>query len=279
MRVLGLDYGDVSIGVSVCDPLGLTAQGLETLRRDKLGAKGCLRRIAELSRSYGVSVIVLGFPKNMNNTVGPQAAKVLAFKAELEALLPGVKVVLMDERLTTASAERVLLEGDVSRKARNRVIDRLSAVFILQAYLDGLRTRPRGNNTVKIKKTEAINIKDNDQNKDQNKDQSKRKNPDQNPGQPKDVNGADWDESIVVITDDTGKEIEFFILDELTHNGANYLLVIETELLDDDEAEAVIFKEVGENDDDLVYEELDDEEFETVAKLFDERLEDYDIEY
>ncbi len=89
---------------------------------------------------------------------------------------------------------------------------------------------------------------------------------------------GDWAQSTVVITDESGKETEFFIIDEIEYKGETYLLVIETEFIEDDEAEAVIFKEVGEDKDDLVYEEPEDEEFEAVIKLFGERLEDYDIE-
>jgi uncharacterized protein YrzB (UPF0473 family) len=92
------------------------------------------------------------------------------------------------------------------------------------------------------------------------------------------MSDEDWDKSIVVITDDDGKDTEFFILDEAEYKGGRYLLLVETEFLEDDEAEAVILKEVGEDGKDIVYEEPADEDFDAIAKLFDAQLDDYDVE-
>ena len=137
MRILGLDYGEKTIGVAMSDPFGWTAQGLEIIRRPAEAAiKPSITRLGEIISEHGVEKIVLGFPKNMNNTIGPRCEKTLEFKAKLEEAFPGMEIVLMDERLTTASAERVLLEADISRVKRKKVIDKVAATYILQSYLD-----------------------------------------------------------------------------------------------------------------------------------------------
>ena len=139
MRILGLDYGSVTVGVAVCDPLGITAQGLETITRpaeNKL--RRTLARIAELADIYQVEKIVLGFPKNMNNTVGERGEKTLEFQAQLERRT-GLPVILWDERLTTMAANRALMEAGVRRENRKEVIDQMAAVLILQGYLDSMR--------------------------------------------------------------------------------------------------------------------------------------------
>ena len=136
MRILGLDYGTKTTGVAVCDPLGLTAQGLEIIRRtDEFNLKTTINRIEELCKDYQVEKIILGFPKNMNNTVGPRGEMTLVFKKKLEKVLH-IPIELWDERLTTVSAEQMLIEADVSRAKRKQVIDKIAAVLILQNYLD-----------------------------------------------------------------------------------------------------------------------------------------------
>jgi putative Holliday junction resolvase len=136
MRILGLDYGSKTVGVSVSDPLGLTAQGVEIIRRtseNKL--RQTLARIESLVKEYGVEKIVLGLPKNMNNTLGDRAEKSIEFKAMLERRT-GLPVVLWDERLTTVEANRTLMESGVRRENRKDYVDKLAAVYILQGYLD-----------------------------------------------------------------------------------------------------------------------------------------------
>lgn len=136
MRIMGLDYGSKTVGVAVSDALGLTAQGIETVQRkaeNKL--RQTLARLEELIAQYEVSAIVLGYPKNMNNTVGDRAEKTLEFKEMLEKRT-GLPVIMWDERLTTVEAERVLMEGKVRREQRKTYVDKLAAVFILQSYLD-----------------------------------------------------------------------------------------------------------------------------------------------
>ena len=136
IRIMGLDFGSKTVGVAVSDPLGITAQGIEIVRRtseNKL--RRTLARIEELVKEYEVTEIVLGFPKNMNNTIGELAEKSLAFKEMLERRT-GLPVVMWDERLTTVAANRTLIEGGVRRENRKDYVDMLAAVYILQGYLD-----------------------------------------------------------------------------------------------------------------------------------------------
>lgn len=136
MRVMGLDYGSKTVGVALSDPLFLTAQGLEIIRRereDKL--RQTLARIEAIRDEYGVGRIVLGYPKNMNNTEGVRCEKTKAFKEMLEKRT-GLPVILWDERLTTVEADRVMMEGGIRRENRMEYVDKLAAVFILQSYLD-----------------------------------------------------------------------------------------------------------------------------------------------
>ncbi|MGN0294764.1 MAG: Holliday junction resolvase RuvX [Lachnospiraceae bacterium] len=136
MRILGLDYGSKTVGVAVSDALGITAQGLETIQRTQANKlRKTLARIEQLIKEYDVGKIVLGCPKNMNNTEGPRVQATLEFKDMLERRT-GLEVILQDERLTTVSAERVLMESGVRRENRKEVIDKIAAVFILQTYLD-----------------------------------------------------------------------------------------------------------------------------------------------
>lgn len=136
IRIMGLDFGSKTVGVAVSDPLGITAQGVEIVRRtseNKL--RKTLARIEELAAEYQVTEIVLGYPKNMNNTIGERAEKSLAFKEMLERRT-GLPVVMWDERLTTVAANRTLMESGVRRENRKEYVDMLAAVYILQGYLD-----------------------------------------------------------------------------------------------------------------------------------------------
>ncbi|MDY5020897.1 MAG: Holliday junction resolvase RuvX [Blautia sp.] len=138
MRILGLDYGSKTVGVAVSDPLGLTAQGVETIwRKDENKLRQTLARIEQLIVEYQVERIVLGYPKNMNNTIGERALKSLEFKEKLERRT-GLPVVMWDERLTTMEAERALIETGVRREKRKQHLDEMAAVLILQGYMDSL---------------------------------------------------------------------------------------------------------------------------------------------
>ena len=136
MRMMGLDYGTKTVGVAVSDPLGITAQAVETIERkaeNKL--RQTLARIEVLAKEYEVEKFVIGLPKHMNNDIGERAEKSMEF-GEMLHRRTGIEVVMWDERLTTASAERTLMEAGVRREMRKQVIDQIAAVFILQSYLD-----------------------------------------------------------------------------------------------------------------------------------------------
>ena len=138
MRILGLDYGSKTVGVAVSDPLRLTAQSVETIwRKQENKLRQTLARIEELAAEYQAEKIVLGLPKNMNNTIGERAEKTLEFREMLERRT-GLPIVMWDERLTTVEAERTLMEASVRREKRKQYLDQLAAVFILQGYLDSL---------------------------------------------------------------------------------------------------------------------------------------------
>lgn len=135
MRIMGLDVGSKTVGVAISDPLGWTAQGVETIQIDENRKQLGYDRVKELVLEYEVEKVVVGLPKNMNNTIGPRAESSKIYAEVLESRI-GLPVVLWDERLTTSAAERTLIEADVSRKKRKEVIDKLAAVMILQSYLD-----------------------------------------------------------------------------------------------------------------------------------------------
>ena len=138
MRIMGLDYGSKTVGVSISDALLLTAQGIETIeRKEENKLRKTLARIEELAKEYEVEKIILGFPKNMNNTVGERGEKSLEFKEMLERRT-GLPVIMWDERLTTVAAHNIMLEADLSRAKREKVVDKVAATFILQGYLDSL---------------------------------------------------------------------------------------------------------------------------------------------
>lgn len=138
MRIMGLDYGSKTMGVAISDALGITAQGIETIeRKEENKLRKTIARIEELVKEYEVTEIVLGFPKNMNNTIGERAEKSLELKEMLERRT-GLPVIMWDERLTTVEAERTLIESNVRRENRKKYVDKIAAVFILQGYLDSL---------------------------------------------------------------------------------------------------------------------------------------------
>lgn len=138
MRIMGLDYGSVTVGVAISDELMITAQGIETIRRkDETKLRQTLARIEELIKEYKVELIVLGYPKNMNNTIGARAIKSEEFAEKLRKRT-GLEVVLWDERLTTVAANNTLDLFDLNYKEKSKVVDKLAAVLILQGYLDML---------------------------------------------------------------------------------------------------------------------------------------------
>lgn len=136
MRIMGLDYGSRTVGVAMSDELLITAQVIETItRKEENKLRKTLARIDELVKEYNVEQIVLGYPKNMNNTLGERIEKTMEFKEALERRT-GLPIVLWDERLTTIAAERSLMESNVRREHRKEYVDQVAAAFILQGYLD-----------------------------------------------------------------------------------------------------------------------------------------------
>ena len=138
---MGLDFGEKFIGVALSDGLGITAQGLGRIARSSPQAD--LDKIRELIKEHRVEKLIVGLPRRMDGTLGTQAEAVMNFVEELRRAL-GVEVVTWDERLTTVEAERTMIRGDLSRKRRRKIIDKLSAVLILQSYLDHLQSSSQG---------------------------------------------------------------------------------------------------------------------------------------
>ncbi|GGH98100.1 MULTISPECIES: Holliday junction resolvase RuvX [Mammaliicoccus] len=138
-RIIGLDVGSKTIGVAVSDAMGWTAQGIDTLRINEDKEEFGIDELIKIIDQYDVDTVIIGLPKNMNNSIGPRGEASIHFKEVLEQERPDLKMVMWDERLSTVGAERTLLEADVSRKKRKKVIDKMAAVFILQGYLDSIK--------------------------------------------------------------------------------------------------------------------------------------------
>ena len=140
MRILGLDYGDKTVGVAVSDPFGWTAQGLEIIKRNSENEyKQSLGRLAELIKEYEVDTIVLGYPLNLDGSVSERCKKTEAYKERIERRFTGIPVVLWDERLSTVAAANFLMEAGLNNGQRKGVIDKMAAVYILQGYLNSIQ--------------------------------------------------------------------------------------------------------------------------------------------
>ena len=143
MRIMGLDFGSKTVGVAISDPLLITAQGIEIIRRkDENKLRQTLARIEELITEYEVEEIVLGLPKNMNDTLGVRAELSLEFKEKLERRT-GLPVTMWDESLTTVAADKTMMEAGIRREHRKEYVDKIAAVFILQGYLDYLANKEK----------------------------------------------------------------------------------------------------------------------------------------
>ena len=139
MRIMGLDYGSKTVGIAVSDALLITAQSVEIIRRESENKlRKTLARIEQLIEEYEVQELVLGLPKNMNNSEGIRVEKTKEFKEMLERRT-GLKVVLWDERLTTVAADRAMMEAGIRREDRKNYVDKIAATFILQGYLDSIK--------------------------------------------------------------------------------------------------------------------------------------------
>jgi len=141
MRILGLDLGSRTIGMAISDELGLTAQGLKTIRRKS--AQEDLKELATILSQYKIQKVVVGLPRNMDGSLGKQAEKVLEWVESFQKRT-GVPVTTWDERLSTVEASRILLEADLSRRKRKGTVDKVAAVLILQGYLDRIGKQSDG---------------------------------------------------------------------------------------------------------------------------------------
>lgn len=139
MRIMSLDLGDKTIGVASSDSMGIIANGVETIRRK--GIENDFKRLEELVNEYEVSKFVVGYPKNMNGSIGERAQKSEVFAEELGKRFKDIEIVLWDERLSTVAAEKVLIKADMQRKKRKKIIDMMAAVVILQNYLDNANNK------------------------------------------------------------------------------------------------------------------------------------------
>lgn len=138
-KIIGLDVGSKTVGIAISDLMGWTAQGLDTLcineEQNELG----IEELVDIIKKNQVGTVVIGLPKNMNNSIGFRGEASLQYKEKLQEALPSIEIIMWDERLSTMAAERSLLEADVSRQKRKKVIDKMAAVFILQGYLDSIQ--------------------------------------------------------------------------------------------------------------------------------------------
>lgn len=248
MRFIGLDFGDKTVGVAVSDPEGRVAVGVETIRRDNADAlKPSIRRIRELIAGYGAQTLVLGYPKNMDNTPSVRCETTLRFKEKLERSCKPVSVVLWDERLSTAA----VLRTRPSPRA-GKAVDEMAAVYILQGYLDHLRSVQS--------MTDEMNGNDDNLGFDEN--------------------------SAITMFDDEGNKTEFNVLATKEDEGCLYLLVAENADEPDEEGgdEAVIevlhFKCVSSEDEEMVFELVDEEheDFDKLLTLFKDDYEAFGIE-
>ena len=251
MRVLGLDYGDNRIGVAVSDGLGWTATAMTTIaRKNHIDLKESIAQISKIVAENDVKRVVLGYPKNMDGSEGQNCQKVQNFKAKLFAALGGIDIVLHDERLSTSRAVQIYREAGIkTKKIAPGGVDKMAAQVILQGYLD-----------MQAKRT---NIYKGERNMNDEK-------------------LFDMDEEIelptIIMNDDDGNEVEFLVIDAIEHDGNIFAVMINAEDMEKDEVDIVIFKQVEANDEELIYEEITDEEYDAIKPILDERLEGFDVE-
>lgn len=138
MRILGLDLGSKTIGVALSDPFGWTAQGITTIRRTK--KENDILEIGKICNEYKVEEIVVGLPKNMNGSIGESGQRAIEFSEIIKERL-NIKVEMWDERLTTVAAHKAMIEADLSREKRKKIVDKIAAMYILQGYLDRLSNK------------------------------------------------------------------------------------------------------------------------------------------
>ena len=233
-----MDFGSKTVGVAISDPLLITAQGIEIIRRkDENKLRRTLARIEELIIEYEVEEIVLGLPKNMNDTIGERAKLSMEFQEKLERRT-GLPVIMWDERLTTVAADKTMMEAGIRREQRKDYVDKIAAVLILQGYLDYRLNNE--NLDIYEEKGKVIILEK------------------------------------ISFMPESGEPVEFYVLEQTKIGGIDYILVTDTE--DDDGEALILKDISDPNETDALYEIVeDDEELKAVATVFGNMLEDVDL--
>ncbi len=247
-RVLALDVGERRIGVAVSDPLGITAQAVETIQAS--GWSRDVERVAELLNRYGTDRLLVGLPRSLNGTIGPQAEKILAFSELLKAR--GWQVRFQDERMTTNIAQRTLIEGGVNRQKRRQVVDQLAAVCILQSFLDAGGWIDETNPTA-VRVTDVPVWKG-------------RKHMDNNEN-----NSMEMD-NIIELVDENDNPIRFEHIMTVQYEGEDYILLAPVEPTEDmEEDEVLVLRIDNDENGDEIYVSIEDDDL--VQKVFEKYLE------
>ena len=242
-RTLTLDVGERRIGVAVSDPLDITAQGVETIFTK--GAQRDSERVLELARQYETDQILVGLPRSMDGTEGFQAARVREFARLLEDA--GMQIRFWDERLTTVSATRTLLEADMRRSKRKDVVDKLAACYILQSFLDAGGWKPDIRQEENPEKREVFHMSERNTGLDMERD------------------------NIVELVDEDGNEVNFEHLMTLEHNGKQYILLVPIDDPDSSDEEVVILEIDTDDEGNDVYATVEDDEI--LDDVFEKYLE------
>ena len=246
-RIIALDVGERRIGVAVSDPLGLTAQGLETITSAGWGPDTA--RVAEIMSHYETDRIVVGLPVTLSGERGPQAQRIMLFADQLAQ--QGFQVRYQDERLTTVQADRVLIEGGVSRTGRKRVVDKLAATFILQSFLDS-GGWPENDDAHPLPHVthqttwREVHMEKNEQNMEM--------------------------DNIIELVDEDGQSIDFEVIMTVPYGGEDYVLLAPVEPTEDmDEDEVLVLRIDNDENGDEIYVSVDDDD--VVQKVFEKYLE------
>ena len=264
MRIMALDYGDKNIGVAISDELKLIAYGLEVIKRkspDKFYFE--IQRLNDIIIEYKINKIIIGLPKNLDNTLGYQCEKTLVFKKKLDEAFKNLDIILWDERLSTAAATKNLSSIGLNTRKQKKIIDKMAAVFILQGYLDHLKFKEDINNNMIF---DDDNFDDDDNDKD----------------------------NVIMMFDEDGNEQEFYVLGSVDYENEKYLIVSEDLELDEEneEQDVIVLKEVphnsssnprsenkknkdGNEEEKIDYQIVDDDDLlDTIISLFEDQLGD-----
>ena len=245
-RVLALDVGERRIGVAVSDPLGITAQGVETIQSN--GWSNDLARVGELLARYETDRLLVGLPRSLSGEIGPQAEKIMAFAQLLTDR--GWQVRFQDERLTTSIAHRTLIEGDMSRQKRKQVVDKLAATYILQSFLDagGWIDKPKAARVTDVAVWKGMKKMDNNENNSMEQD------------------------NIIELVDENDNPIRFEHIMTVQYEGEDYILLAPVDPTEDmEEDEVLVLKIDNDENGDEIYVSIEDDAL--VQKVFEKYLE------